>query len=80
MTQNLSDAAPSAARPSAAPGFPAAGPALIAAAHALLPSLEAGRPVDAAALRHAMECVVRQFTFRGMRAAASNWIDLLKAR
>ena len=54
MTQNLSDAAPSAARPSAAPGFPAAGPALIAAAHALLPSLEAGRPVDAAALRHAM--------------------------
>ena len=40
--------------PPASPARPSAGDALFAAAHALLPVLEAGRPLDAATLRNAM--------------------------
>ena len=40
--------------PPASPARPAAGDALFAAAQALLPVLEAGRPLDAATLRDAM--------------------------
>jgi len=40
--------------PPAEPARPVAGDALFAAAHALLPVLEAGKPLDAAALRDAM--------------------------
>jgi hypothetical protein len=41
---------------------------------------DASLPKSSTALRQAMEWVVRHVTFGGMRAAASNWIDLLKAR
>lgn len=51
MTHILSDAAPCAARPSAAPGFAGRANALLAAARTLLPALEAGRAIDAAQLR-----------------------------
>ncbi|SMC35262.1 strawberry notch family protein [Novosphingobium sp. B1] len=54
MTQILSDAALCAAPLPAASGFALQGVALLAAARGLLPSLEAGRPVDAATLRAAM--------------------------
>ncbi|BBB10623.1 strawberry notch-like NTP hydrolase domain-containing protein [Sphingopyxis sp. EG6] len=54
MTHILSDAAPFAARPSAAPGFAGRASALLAAARTLLPALEAGRAIDAAQLRTAM--------------------------
>ncbi|KEZ19427.1 Probably methylase/helicase [Sphingobium yanoikuyae] len=54
MTQHLSDAALRAAPVPAASGFAARGLALLAAARGLLPSLEAGRPIDAAILRAAM--------------------------
>lgn len=54
MTQHLSDAALRAAPVPAASGFAARGVALLAAARGLLPSLEAGRPIDAAILRAAM--------------------------
>ena len=45
---------PTAIDPPASPARPSAGDALFAAARALLPVLEAGRPLDAAALRDAM--------------------------
>lgn len=54
MTQILSDAALCAAPLPTAPGFALQGLALLAAARGLLPSLEAGRPIDAATLRAAM--------------------------
>ncbi|GBH32703.1 strawberry notch-like NTP hydrolase domain-containing protein, partial [Sphingobium xenophagum] len=54
MTHILSDAAPGAASPSCAPGFAGRASALLAAARGLVPSLEAGRPIDSAALRAAM--------------------------
>lgn len=54
MTHILSGAAPSAARPSAAPGFAGRASALLAAARTLLPALEAGRAIDAAQLCTAM--------------------------
>ena len=40
--------------PPASPALPSAGDALFAAAQALLPVLEAGRPLDATTLRDAM--------------------------
>ena len=40
--------------PTASPARPSAGDTLFAAAQALLPVLEAGRPLDAATLRNAM--------------------------
>ncbi|MCW2387113.1 putative RNA methylase [Sphingobium sp. B11D3B] len=54
MTQLLSDAALCAARSSTAFGFADRAAAIITAATALLPSLEAGRAIDAATLRSAM--------------------------
>lgn len=59
MTHTLSDAAlraaPLAAAPGLAPsGFASQGVALLTAARGILPSLEAGRPIDAATLRAAM--------------------------
>ena len=53
MSHTLSDAATAAPLP-AAPGFAARAASILAAATALLPALEAGRPVDAASLRAAM--------------------------
>ena len=54
MTQNLSDAALCAASLPAASGFALPGPALLAAARSILPSIEGGRPIDSAILRAAM--------------------------
>ena len=45
---------PTAIEPAAPPALPTASDALFAAAQALLPVLEAGRPLDAATLRDAM--------------------------
>src|SRR3546814_5413779 len=54
MTSSAS-AARSAAPLPVAPGFAATGQAILAAANLLLPDLERGRPIDARALRAAME-------------------------
>src|SRR3546814_3314006 len=54
MTHILSDAAPCAAPLAAASRFAARVDTLLAAAHSMLPALEAGRPIDAAQLRSAM--------------------------
>lgn len=54
MTQPLSDAAPCAAHSSPASDVAGHAAAILAAATSLLPSLEAGRAIDAAALRAAM--------------------------
>lgn len=54
MTQPLSDAALCAAPLPRAPGFAARSAAIIAAAHILLPSLEAGHRIETAQLSEAM--------------------------
>lgn len=54
MTRSLSDAALGAASPPAASGFAARAAMLVNAATSLLPTLEAGHPIDTAALRAAM--------------------------
>ena len=58
----------SAIDPSASPARPVAGDALFAAARSLLPTLEAGRPLDAATLRDAM---TRAF---GASDAEGGWV------
>src|SRR3546814_3832452 len=54
MTHILSDAAPCAAPLAAASRFAARVDTLLAAAHSMLPALEAGRPIDVSQLRSAM--------------------------